>query len=163
MVVKSNGETTETKSYSGANVLEAFLKAILQEEEKIKTTEKIVPITMGQGDWEYLNKATHCHVCGNPPVVESFLFQCLFTTPIRKNTASRRAKGAILETNQLGPNINVNHSTKWINELKTMKMIVHTASSHCTAPTSKAPWGTTATWVENIAGRHILHVIWKSG
>ena len=112
MVVKSNGETTETKSYSGANVLEAFLKAILQEEEKIKTTEKIVPITMGQSDWEYLNKATHCHVCGNPPGVESFLFQCLFTTPIRKNTASRRAKRAILETNQLGPNINVNHSTK---------------------------------------------------
>ena len=51
--MKCDGKATKTKLYRGKNALKELLKALLQEEDRIREElRKGVPIKIGQKDWE---------------------------------------------------------------------------------------------------------------
>ena len=50
--MKCDGKATETKLHRWKTSLEELLKALLQEEDRIRELRKVVPTKIGQNDWE---------------------------------------------------------------------------------------------------------------
>ena len=74
MVVRIDGEVSESKAYRGENAVRTFLNNILQEEVKIRDSlaEK-KPIVMEPYDWVKFKSATDCHICNKSLIKDEFL------------------------------------------------------------------------------------------
>ena len=73
IVVKSGGEVTSKKVYSGEGAVKSFLESIMQEKEKIREMlTKPKPITMTHKDWYDFKNAYNCHICEKKLVKENY-------------------------------------------------------------------------------------------
>ena len=67
VVVRCDGQTEPPVEYRGPNAAEHFLKALQEEERKIKTVlANPKAMRMTREDWRTHNSATTCHVCEKP-------------------------------------------------------------------------------------------------
>ncbi|KAL9968200.1 hypothetical protein ACROYT_G026547 [Oculina patagonica] len=72
-VVRSDGKSTRPFVYRGENAVEVFLKHLLNEEKRIRSSLKIQkPLLMTAKDWKEHKNATSCHICNKSLIRDSF-------------------------------------------------------------------------------------------
>ena len=84
IVVRCDGQTQSPVEYRGPNAAEHFLKALQEEERKIKAAlASPEAMRMTREDWESYNNATTCHVCDKPLEGDSVRDHCHITGKYR--------------------------------------------------------------------------------
>ena len=111
VVVRCDGKTKQPVEYRAPNAAEHFLRAIQEEESEIKEVlSNPESMRMTREDRLAYNRATHCHICSEELMKESFLISFSVynheTSHYCGNSHKRCYYKALTEINFVGPKTN---------------------------------------------------------